>query len=70
MGSPHPLESMHHKRISHFRHLFLHCFHPYIFLLNTFIASLGTHEHMAKMRASKFPILKFLWDFKNHQNGI
>ena len=70
MGSPHPPESMYQKRVNHFRHLFFNCFHPYISLLNTFMASIGTHERIAKMRVSKCPKLKFLLDFKNHQNGI
>ena len=70
MGSPHLLESMYHKRISHYRHLFLHCFHPYIFVFNTSIASVGTHECIAKIRVSECPILKFFWDFENHQNWI
>ena len=60
-----------HSRVGYFRHLFiLFCFHPYIFLFNTSIASVGTHERIAKIRASKCPILEFLWDFGNRQHWI
>ena len=59
-----------HKRVSHFRHLFLHCSDPYIFLFSTSIASVATHEHIAKISVSKCPILKFLWEFENCQNWI
>ena len=38
---------------------FSHCSHPYIFLFNTFITSVGAHERIAKIRMSKFSILKF-----------
>ena len=47
---------------------FLHCSHPYIFIFNTSIASVGTHERIAKIRVSKCQTLKFLWDFENRQN--
>ena len=52
-----------------FHLFFLHGFHAYILLFNTSIASLGTDEHIAKIRVPKCPILKFLWDFEICQNG-
>ena len=52
-----------------FHHFFFNGSHAYISLLNTSIASLGTDEHIAKIRVSKSPILKFLWDFEICQNG-
>ena len=57
-------------KVGHFRHIFLHCSHPYIFLFNTSIASVGTHKQISKICVSKFPIFKFLWNFKNRQNWI
>ena len=39
------------------------------FLFNTSIVSLGTDERIAKIRVSKCPILKFVWDFEKCQNG-
>ena len=56
-------------RFCHFSSFFLHGSHAYILLFNTSIASLGTDEHIAKIRVSKCPILKFLWDFEICQNG-
>ena len=43
---------------------FLHCSHPYIFIFNTSIASVGTHERIAKICVSKCPILKFFRTLK------
>ena len=54
---------------SFFIFFFLHGSHAYILLFNTFIASLGTDELISKIRVSKCPILKFLWDFEICQNG-
>ena len=51
------------KRFSHFHNPFLHCFHLYIFIFNTSIALVGIHECIAKIRVSKCPILKYLWDY-------
>ena len=45
-----------------FHQLFLHGFHAHTFLFNTSIASVGTDERIAKIRVSKCPELKFLWD--------
>ena len=50
-GDELPQESyISYKRVNNFCHLFLHCFHPYIFLYNTSIASVGTHGPIAKIR--------------------
>ena len=60
------------KRVGHFCHFssfFLHGSHAYILLFNTSIASVGTDKHIAKIRVSKWPILKILWDFEKCQNG-
>ena len=60
------------KRVGHFHHVssfFLHGSNAYILLFNTSIASLGTDERITKIRVSKCPILKFLWDFEICQNG-
>ena len=59
------------RRVGHFRHFssfFLHGSHAYILHFNTSIASLGTDERITKIRVSKCPILKFLWDFEKCQN--
>ena len=53
-----------------FSSFFLHGSHVYILLFNTYIASLGTDERIAKIRVSKCQILKFLWDSENRQNWI
>ena len=49
--------------------IFFYGSHAYISIFNTSIASLGTDEHIAKIRVSKSAILKFLWDFEICQNG-
>ena len=56
-------------RFRHFSSFFLHGSHAYILLFNTSIASVGTDERIAKIRVSKCPILKFVWDFEKCQNG-
>ena len=56
-------------RIDHFRHIFnIVPIHPYIF--NTFTALVDTHERFAKIRVSKYLLLKFLWHFEKLQNWI
>ena len=52
-----------------FHHFFFNGSHAYISIFNTSIASLGRDEHIKKIRVSKSPILKFLWDFEICQNG-
>ena len=42
----------------------------YIFLLNTSIDLVGTQEHIAKIRVSKYILLKILCDVENRQNLI
>ena len=70
-GGKLPQESyISYMRVGHFRHLFQHCSHTCIFILNTSIDLVGIHERSAKIRVSKCPILKFLWDFENRQNWI
>ena len=60
-----------HMRVGHFRNHFQHCYHSYIFLLNTFIALVGTHkQHIVKIRISKCPLLCVLWHFENRHKWI
>ena len=70
-GGELPQESyISHKRISHFRHLFLDFSHSYISIFNTSIAAVGIHERNPKIRVSKCIKFNFLWDFEYRQNWI
>ena len=41
--------------------------HTYFFLI--LLSLQKAHERIAKIRVSKCPALKFLWDFENRRNG-
>ena len=58
------------ERVGHFRYLFYHCCHPYIFVFNTSIGLVGTIERIVKICVTNCPILWFLWDLQNRQNWI
>ena len=57
-GGQLPQESVSHSQVGHFRHIFLHCSHPYIFLFITYIDLVDTHERIAKICVWKSQILE------------
>ena len=57
------------RELAIFYDFFLLGSHAYIFLFNSSIASVGTVERIAKIRVSKSPKLKFLWNFEKGWNG-